>query len=176
MFPGNRNKIAKSNLFKYAKEEQTDTKIKPAPVWSSSLLSNVNSFLWFMHKEEVESLTKQGAVFFRVFWLLFSQRTICFFSALQQTIASKFSQPMKTTTVYKDFINSLRQTRRFSLCYTHLCHTRWGLFPYNHSCVACTIARGVCILCLVIFIFFYCSSKPEVLKLHFVPAKSSCRL
>ena len=43
MFPGNRKKIAKSKQFKYAKEEQTGTKIKPTPVWSSSLLSNVNS-------------------------------------------------------------------------------------------------------------------------------------
>lgn len=143
---------------------------------NSSLPSNVKS----CHSSRIRrkySLTKQGAVFFRGFWLCYFHRGyFCFFSTLQQTIASNSSQPMKTTTASKDFINHWGRLW-VSPCAVHARVLCWGLSASLWPC-SYVMHTGAWSPYFVPYVtsVFYCYKKLEVLKLQFVPAKGSCWL
>lgn len=116
MFPSNRKKVAKGKQFKYAKEEQTDTKIKSS-VWNSSLLSNVYSFLFHELRGSTESHSLRVSVFQSFFTVLFPQKFHWLFSTIQQKIASIHENHYR---VSKGLIKSLMLTECLPVLYIPL--------------------------------------------------------
>lgn len=173
MFPGNRKKVAKGKQFKYAKEEQTDTKIKSSSVWNSSLLSNVYSFSVSCTKRKYRIPQFKGQCFSQFFHCVISSKVSLI---IFNTSAENCFNPWKPLQSLQR-LDKVTEVDWMSPHALYTCCVCWGL-NVSLQPLLWGLHAGVWSLYFVPCDTYisYRSGKPEVLKLLFVTADSSCWL